>query len=198
MEKKFPNYTQITPEHVLSLSEPTTHFLCPLSANKYNIQFLSFKIRDFATNQVLFFIEKDAEDEEEVKTEENDLNENEFRTVRYHFGPNFFKLQKVATSLTFSVGDKPVKNFRMIERHYFKNTLIQNFDFNFPFCMPKTSNSWESIYDIPNLTPAMKEEMIKNPWLTKSDSFYFVGNEMVMHNKAEYNFSETLYDNSGA
>ena len=30
--------------------------------------------------------------------------------------------------------------------------------------------------------------MILNPWETKSDSFYFVGDELVMHNKAEYNY----------
>ena len=31
--------------------------------------------------------------------------------------------------------------------------------------------------------------MIDNPWETRSDSFYFVGDELVMHNKAEYNYS---------
>ena len=36
------------------------------------------------------------------------------------------------------------------------------------------------------------EEMIKSPWETKSDSFYFVGEEMIMHNKAEYSYAEQL------
>ena len=31
--------------------------------------------------------------------------------------------------------------------------------------------------------------MINNPWRTKSDSFYFVENELIMHNKAEYDYS---------
>lgn len=31
--------------------------------------------------------------------------------------------------------------------------------------------------------------MIDNPFETKSDSFYFVGDELVMHNKAEYDYS---------
>lgn len=31
--------------------------------------------------------------------------------------------------------------------------------------------------------------MIENPWETRSDSFYFVADELVMHNKAEYNYS---------
>lgn len=28
--------------------------------------------------------------------------------------------------------------------------------------------------------------MIDNPFETKSDSFYFVGNKLIMHNKADY------------
>lgn len=63
-----------------------------------------------------------------------DFDEDEFRTVRYHFGPNFFLLKQVGTALTFSVGEKAVKDFRMIERHYFKDKLIHSFDFLFPFC----------------------------------------------------------------
>lgn len=29
-------------------------------------------------------------------------------------------------------------------------------------------------------------EMISSPFETRSDSFYFVGNRLVMHNKADY------------
>lgn len=32
--------------------------------------------------------------------------------------------------------------------------------------------------------------MIENPFDTKSDSFYFVGDTLVMHNKAEYDYSQ--------
>ena len=53
-----------------------------------------------------------------------DIDEAEFRTVRYHFGPNFFKLNQIGTTLVFSIGAQPVKNFTMIERHYFKEKLI--------------------------------------------------------------------------
>ena len=31
--------------------------------------------------------------------------------------------------------------------------------------------------------------MIDQPWETKSDSFYFVGEKLIMHNKALYNYS---------
>lgn len=31
--------------------------------------------------------------------------------------------------------------------------------------------------------------MINNPYATKSDSFYFVDNKLIMHNKAEYSYN---------
>ena len=194
------NSKEISAESVLLYEKSTDNFLCPLSANVYNIQFLAFKIRDYDSGKVFFEIQRDPE-EEELKLGEEDLNidENEFRTVKYHFGPNFFKLNKIGTTLTFSVGEKPVKNFRMIERHYFKDKLIKSFDFNFPFCMPNTTNTWESIYSLPELSNETINEMIANPWKTKADSFYFVENQLIMHNKSEYDYSPHVeqeeYDN---
>lgn len=31
--------------------------------------------------------------------------------------------------------------------------------------------------------------MIENPWETVSDSFYFVGNQLTMHTKAEFSYA---------
>ena len=31
--------------------------------------------------------------------------------------------------------------------------------------------------------------MINSPWDTKSDSFYFVEDKLIMHNKSEYNYA---------
>lgn len=47
--------------------KPTEKFLCPLSANHYNIQFESFKIRDYNTNQCFFEIYKDVQSEEAIE-----------------------------------------------------------------------------------------------------------------------------------
>lgn len=33
--------------------------------------------------------------------------------------------------------------------------------------------------------------MINNPWETQSDSFYFVNDELVMHNKAKYAYTSS-------
>lgn len=49
------------------------------------------------------------------------------------------------------MGDKPVNNFRMIERHYFRDRLLKNFDFNFGFCIPNSKNTCEHIYEFPAL-----------------------------------------------
>ena len=54
--------------------------------------------------------------------------------------------------MEFVVGAKEVKNFKMIERHYFRNKLLKDFEFDFPFCMPSTTNTCEHIYDLPELS----------------------------------------------
>lgn len=55
--------------------------------------------------------------------------------------------------MEFTVGDREVKTFRMIERHYFRDQLIKSFDFDFGYCPPNTRNSIEHIYDMPDLDP---------------------------------------------
>ena len=45
----------------------------------------------------------------------------------------------------------------MIERHYFGNELIKSFDFNFGFCIPGSTNTWEAVYALPPLDSAMGE-----------------------------------------
>ena len=36
--------------------------------------------------------------------------------------------------------------------------------------------------------------MVENPFETQSDTFYFVGDELVMHNKAVYCYFDELQD----
>lgn len=50
------------------------------------------------------------------------------------------------------MGEKPVSNFRMIERHYFRDRLLKNFDFDFGFCIPSSRNTCEHIYEFPQLS----------------------------------------------
>ena len=191
---------KITPDVVRSYTGFTPKFLCGMSSNIYNIRFKRFKVRDIETDFVLFDVSDDSEDSnnnenmpEELKDENLKKIEDEDiykspRMIRYHLGPDFLDLKNLGSSLTFSVGDKPVKDFLMIERHYFNEILIKSFEFKFDFCIPKSVNTWEYIYTVPEIDPKLKQQMIDEPWHTRSDSFYFVGNDLIMHNKAIYNY----------
>ena len=172
----------ITPEYCLGLTGATEDYLCPLSANTYGIEFVYFRVRDLTSGMVLFEVSTD-EDAEEPPEEE------QVRTIKYHLGPDFLRLKELGSTIEFKVGEREVRNFRMIERHYFRDVLLKSFDFTLEFCMPNSKNSWEIIYDIPALDDDLMQQMVSNPWETKSDSFYFVENKLIMHNKAEYNYS---------
>ena len=77
----------------------------------------------------------------------------------------------------------------MIERHFFRERHLKTFDFDFGFCIPNSKNTCEHIYEFPSLDKKTIEQMVTNPFDTRSDSFYFVDNELIMHNKADYAYS---------
>jgi len=176
-------------EEVLSFTGPTNGYMCPLSSNTYGLDFESFSIRDYESGVQLFEVAKQPGQEAIDYSMIPPEMEDEVRCISYDFGDAFLDLQAIGTTLTFSVGPREMENFRMIERHYFRDTLIRSFDFEFGFCIPNSTNTWEAIYDVPELDPDLKEEMIQFPWETQSDSFYFVGDELIMHNKAKYAFT---------
>uniref|UniRef100_A0A8C6G4G8 GMP phosphodiesterase delta subunit domain-containing protein n=1 Tax=Moschus moschiferus TaxID=68415 RepID=A0A8C6G4G8_MOSMO len=156
------------------------NYLCKPEDNVYSIDFTRFKIRDLETGTVLFEIAKpcvsDQEEEEDEEGEAGgDVDVSAGRFVRYQFTPAFLH--------------KPVSNFRMIERHYFRERLLKNFDFDFGFCIPSSRNTCEHIYEFPQLSEDVIRLMIENPYETRSDSFYFVDNKLIMHNKADYAYN---------
>ncbi|VIO90827.1 Uncharacterized protein BM_BM11378 [Brugia malayi] len=111
------------------------------------------------------------------------------RFVRYQFTPAFLLLKHVGATVEFNVGSKPVNKFRMIERHFFRDRLLKSFDFEFGFCIPNSRNTCEHIYDFPQLSESLIDEMVSNPYETRSDSFYFVEDRLIMHNKADYAYN---------
>eukprot|EP00586_Coscinodiscus_wailesii_P001380 CAMPEP_0172479306 /NCGR_PEP_ID=MMETSP1066-20121228/3848_1 /TAXON_ID=671091 /ORGANISM="Coscinodiscus wailesii, Strain CCMP2513" /LENGTH=283 /DNA_ID=CAMNT_0013239685 /DNA_START=314 /DNA_END=1165 /DNA_ORIENTATION=+ len=212
----------VTPSHVLKLTEPTDRFLCPLSANdaKYEIDFLSFSIKNYLTKSTIFHIGQNDEDDDdgnesgsyhhpaassrddkkyheggymEVDTDARyDNDDDNYRQIKYTFSDDVLRSSSIATSLTFRVGAKePLPSFRMIERHYFRARLVKSYDFTFSFCIPGSINTWDAVYDVPPLSDALIDEMVRHPFETTSDSFYFVGEELVMHNKARYRYLPT-------
>lgn len=173
-------------DEIRGLSKYTDKFYCNLKDNTFKIKFVNFRVRDLDSGFVLFEVKDDSIDPESSAIEEID---DENRIIRYHLGPDFLDLRNIGTLLKFSVGDQPIKDFLLIERHYFKDILIKSFEFKFDFCMPNSLNEWETMYEIPELDPEIKQKMIDSPWETRSDSFYFVEGKMIIHNKAVYNYS---------
>ena len=103
------------------------------------------------------------------------------RVVEYNFGPSFLDLRTIGMQVGFSIGSQPVKGMRLIEKHYLKDECIKTYDFNFGFCIPGSHNTWEAIYDLPELTEERQMEVISSPGESKSDSYFFVGNDLAIH-----------------
>ncbi|XP_022902780.1 protein unc-119 homolog [Onthophagus taurus] len=184
----------ITPEYVLRLTSIADSYLCSPDANVYDIDFTRFKIRDLESGAVLFEIAKPIIDSLEESVDNRGENEepvdpNAGRFVRYQFTPQFLKLKTVGATVEFTVGSKPVNKFRMIEKHFFRDKLLKTFDFEFGFCIPHSRNTCEHIYEFPTLPTDLVNEMIANPFETRSDSFYFVDDHLIMHNKADYAYN---------
>ncbi|XP_046548914.1 protein unc-119 homolog B-like isoform X1 [Haliotis rubra] len=181
----------VTPDDVLRLSKTTEKYLCPPEANVYGIDFTRFKLRDMESGTVLFEVAKPPppEDGEDADLDLEDSDPNAGRFVRYQFTPQFLKLRTVGATVEFVVGDKPVNKFRMIEKHYFREKMLKCFDFEFGFCIPHSRNTVEHIYEFPLLNQEEIQDMIDHPYETRSDSFYFVEEKLIMHNKADYAYN---------
>ncbi|XP_071093977.1 protein unc-119 homolog B-like isoform X2 [Haliotis cracherodii] len=180
----------VTPDDVLRLSKTTEKYLCPPEANVYGIDFTRFKLRDMESGTVLFEVAKPPPpDVEDADLDLEDSDPNAGRFVRYQFTPQFLKLRTVGATVEFVVGDKPVNKFRMIEKHYFREKMLKCFDFEFGFCIPHSRNTVEHIYEFPLLNQEETQDMIDHPYETRSDSFYFVEEKLIMHNKADYAYN---------
>ncbi|CAK9037734.1 Protein unc-119 homolog B (Protein unc-119 homolog 1) [Durusdinium trenchii] len=177
----------ITPDYVNLFTGPATGFLCSLDSNVYQLQFLDFKIRslDEGNEKMLFDLAAGSM----PSPPPPDIGEDACRFIRYHFGPELLEINTIGTTLEFVNGPYEVHQFRMIERHYFRDQLITSYDFTMPFVMPNSRNTWEMIYTKPLLSEEWKEALRSAPWEARSDSFYFVQDQLIMHNRAEYNYS---------
>ena len=178
---------RVIPENVLDLKAPTKKFLCPLTANEYGIEFLSFVIQDYRSKKTIFEVSRDRPLPIDFSTHDA-LDPDSLRKINYELSEDFLMLPQISTTLVFSVGQEPLKDFRMIERHYFRDRLIKSYDFSFGFCIPGSTNTWEAVYALPPMDPDLVKDMIDHPYETSSDSFYFVGDKLIMHNKAFYKY----------
>jgi hypothetical protein len=159
--------------------------------NRYGVEFLTFIVRDNDSKEIFFEINREPSPQP-VQFQEG-VDYNQYRTINYTFPTRFLDMKNISTSLVFKVGEEEaLSSFRMIERHYdSEKNLIRSWDFETPFCMPGSTNGMEAEYDVPALSAELKASIINatGPG-TYSDSFYFVGEEMIMHNKAFYQFAD--------
>ncbi|KAK2725644.1 protein unc-119 homolog B-A-like isoform X1 [Artemia franciscana] len=188
--------SSIRPELLLSMPDIADRYLCGPEDNIYEIDFTRFVIRDLESGDTLFEIVKPPSDS--ISSEDDSDTEDPYsgRFVRYHFTPRFLMLRQIGATVDFQVGSKPIQKFRMIERHFFKDIHLKTFDFDFGYCMANSKNSCEHIYEFPSLSPDLIDEMIKHPYETRSDSFYFADDKLIMHNKADYAFDAGISDNT--
>ena len=118
-----------------------------------------------------------------------DMDDPSTRVIKYHLGPDFLRLRTVGLTLNFSNGPVAIPKMEMVERHYFRGRVIRSYDFKFGFVIPGSSNSWEFIYDLPELSDQERLEISSAPWEVKSDSFFFADGKLIIHNRAEYNYA---------
>ena len=178
--------SEVTPDYVRSLTAPTDQFLCRLADNWPKLKFKGFRIRDMISNITLVDVPVDEIESEENLNEADDPTK---RLIKYHFGPDFLRLQTVGLTMGFGIGPQPIQNLEMIERHYFRGRVIQDYGFRFGFVIPNSTNEWEFCYDMPQFTEEEMQEIIENPWEVKSDSFFFAEGRLIIHNRAEYNYA---------
>lgn len=99
-----PTQTQTTPDDVLRLTQIADTYLCDPDANIYDIDFTRFKIRDLESGAVLFEIAKpalpdnNAADDNAPAADEDAIDPNAGRFVRYQFTPQFLKLKTVGAT----------------------------------------------------------------------------------------------------
>ena len=142
-----------TVEDIRALEKPADKFLCKLSDNWAQFRFKGFKIRDMVSNLTLVEVPEDDVENDQL-SDEDDVSK---RLIKYHLGPDFLELQQVGLTMYFSVGQKPIQQMEMIEKHYFRDQCIREFSFKFGFIIPNSTNSWELIYDFPELSEETKE-----------------------------------------
>ncbi len=126
---------------------------------------------------------------EDENAEISDDQDPSKRLIKYHLGPDFLYLRTVGLTMNFSIGKTAINSLEMIERHYFRGKVIRDYGFKFGFVIPNSTNSWEFVYDLPELSEAEMLEISSAPWEVKSDSFFFANGRLMIHNRAEYNYS---------
>jgi hypothetical protein len=174
----------ISPDIVKQYKKPTEKFLVKLENNAYNIRFIGMKIRDIDTGDVY----------QDFKAENiYQLDYFADNILEYYFPNQILKAKSIGTNSTFIVGDNLVRNMKIIERHFINDNLVGNYEFDFPICMPGSTNNIEFIYNIPKLEESVQRDLIDDLDIyAESDTFIFVENKLVIHRRAKYTYTADI------
>lgn len=178
------------PEDALKLEKPTKSFLCPLEDSQ-GIEFEQFAIFNqesktiFDTNDAPLEGQLEVDFRPEFEQHEGD----KFRGVKYTLGEQVLRNELIQTKLIFSNNrNEPLQNFRMVEKHFLDEVELASYDFTYPFVLPNSTNCWESLYETPKLSVNQIERIVANPLCVSSDTFYFEGSKLVIHQKVRYTY----------
>lgn len=142
----------MTIEDVRAMTHASEKLYCRLSDNKI-MTFGHYMIKDYDSKEVLVEIKEEMQEAVHsmaLLQEEAGLATLDDRTIQYQFGKKFLDYKTLSLKLEFNIiSDEPVKDLLLVERHYFRDRLLINFEFKFPFCMPHSKNDCEFIYDLP-------------------------------------------------
>ncbi len=75
-----------------------TGFLCPLSANTFGIDFLTFTISDYTSKKVIFEVGRDSPAPADISVDFSSLGEDMYRKIKYNFSEDVLKLPLIQTS----------------------------------------------------------------------------------------------------
>lgn len=175
------------PEDALQLEKPTKSFLCPLEDGQ-GIDFEQFVISNEESKVI--FPNDATEGQLEIDLRPEFEGDDKYRGIKYTLGEEvLLRNTLIQTKLIFSNNrNEPLQNFRMVEKHFLDEVELACYDFTYPFVLPNSTNCWESLYETPKLSGDEIERIVANPLCVSSDTFYFEGNKLVIHQKVRYTY----------
>jgi len=182
------------PEDVLNFTEPSPAVLC---TRDLGFRILSFDMCDASVpgGTVLY---NSQQEENSGSSGTAVVDEDATTTQRIVLPSDYLKCALVRSTLRFAVGPEGLPSLRMIERHFFHDTVLRSFDFTFGPCPPKSVNSWDITYDLPSLSQELEEQVRTQPYAVATDTFFFAGNTLVYHARREHSYKDWLCSSSAS
>ena len=112
-----------------------------------SIQFGEYTVRDYDSKTTLLHVPEEMNKFQDAYARNKEATGKltmDDRVLKQKFSPAFFMLKNLELTLQFSVNDqeKPLHYLILVEKHFFRDELISSYEFQFPFCIPGSTNTW--------------------------------------------------------